>query len=165
MKLLTHPNIVKLIDVIEKQDECTTYLIAGKSLNYFFPLAPFSVRFNNIVCTYLYTEYVSGGELFDYIVANGTVTEKQARHFLRQIISAVEYCHANLIVHRDLKPENLLLGKQKPRIALYSTLLDGNGNIKISDFGLSNMIEPGKLLDSFCGSPLYAAPEILLAER
>lgn len=124
MKLLSHPNIVKLIDVIEKTDECTTYLIA---------------------------EYVSGGELFDYIVANGTVKEKQARHFMRQIVSAVEFCHANLIVHRDLKPENLLL--------------DGNGNIKISDFGLSNMIEPGKLLDSFCGSPLYAAPEILLAER
>lgn len=124
MKLLSHPNIVKLIDVIEKPDECTTYLIA---------------------------EYVSGGELFDYIVANGTVKEKQARHFIRQIISAMEYCHANLIVHRDLKPENLLL--------------DDEGNIKISDFGLSNMIEPGKLLDSFCGSPLYAAPEILLAER
>lgn len=124
MKLLSHPNIVKLIDVIENKEECTTYLIA---------------------------EYVSGGELFDYIVANGVVKEKQARHFLRQIISAVEFCHANLIVHRDLKPENLLL--------------DANGNIKISDFGLSNMIEPGKLLDSFCGSPLYAAPEILLAER
>eukprot|EP00026_Physarum_polycephalum_P003024 Phypoly_transcript_03033.p1 GENE.Phypoly_transcript_03033~~Phypoly_transcript_03033.p1 ORF type:complete len:735 (+),score=94.37 Phypoly_transcript_03033:242-2446(+) len=124
MKLLSHPNIVKLIDVIEKADECTTYLIA---------------------------EYVSGGELFDYIVANGTVKEKQARHFMRQIVSAVEFCHANLIVHRDLKPENLLL--------------DASGNIKISDFGLSNMIEPGKLLDSFCGSPLYAAPEILLAER
>jgi serine/threonine protein kinase len=124
MKLLSHPNIVKLIDVIEKPDECTTYLIA---------------------------EYVSGGELFDYIVANGTVKERQARIFLRQIISAVEFCHANLIVHRDLKPENLLL--------------DANGNIKISDFGLSNMIEPGKLLDSFCGSPLYAAPEILLAEK
>lgn len=124
MKLLSHPNIVKLVDVIEKTEDNTTYLIA---------------------------EYVSGGELFDYIVANGVVKEKQARHFLRQIISAVEFCHANLIVHRDLKPENLLL--------------DANGNIKISDFGLSNMIEPGKLLDSFCGSPLYAAPEILLAER
>jgi len=124
MKLLSHPNIVKLIDVIENHTEHTTYLIA---------------------------EYVSGGELFDYIVANGVVKERQARLFLRQIISAVEFCHANLIVHRDLKPENLLL--------------DGNGNIKISDFGLSNMIEPGKLLDSFCGSPLYAAPEILLAEK
>jgi len=124
MKLLNHPNIVKLIDVVDKNDEGTTFLIV---------------------------EYVVGGELFDYIVANGVVKEKEARQFFRQIVSAVEYCHANLIVHRDLKPENLLL--------------DADGNIKISDFGLSNMIEPGKLLDSFCGSPLYAAPEILLAER
>jgi serine/threonine protein kinase len=124
MKLLNHPNIVKLIDVIERPEDAMTYLIV---------------------------EYVAGGELFDYIVANGRVKEKEARQFFRQIVSAVEYCHANLIVHRDLKPENLLL--------------DSDGNIKISDFGLSNMIEPGKLLDSFCGSPLYAAPEILLAER
>jgi serine/threonine protein kinase len=124
MKLLNHPNIVKLIDVFEKKEEGTTFLVV---------------------------EYVAGGELFDYIVANGMVKEKEARQFFRQIISAVEYCHANLIVHRDLKPENLLL--------------DGDGNIKISDFGLSNIMEPGKLLDSFCGSPLYAAPEILLAER
>jgi len=124
MKLLDHPNIVKLIDVFEKKEEGTTFLVV---------------------------EYIAGGELFDYIVANGVVKEKETRQFFRQIVSAVEYCHANLIVHRDLKPENLLL--------------DGDGNIKISDFGLSNVIEPGKLLDSFCGSPLYAAPEILLAER
>jgi len=124
MKLLNHPHIVRLIDVIESPEQGTTYLVV---------------------------EYVSGGELFDYIVANGMVKEKEARKFMRQIISAVEYCHSSLIVHRDLKPENMLL--------------DSNGNIKISDFGLSNMIEPGKLLDSFCGSPLYAAPEILLAER
>lgn len=124
MKLLNHPNIVQLMDVIERREDHTTFLIV---------------------------EYVVGGELFDYIVANGVVKEKQARQFFRQIVSAVEFCHANLIVHRDLKPENLLL--------------DANGNIKISDFGLSNMMEPGKLLDSFCGSPLYAAPEILMAER
>lgn len=124
MKLLNHPNIVKLIDVLEKKEEGTTFLVV---------------------------EYVAGGELFDYIVANGMVKEKEGRQFFRQIVSAVEYCHANLIVHRDLKPENLLL--------------DGDGNIKISDFGLSNIMQPGKLLDSFCGSPLYAAPEILLAER
>ena len=83
MKLLNHPNIVKLIDVFEKKEDGTTYLIV---------------------------EYVAGGELFDYIVANGVVKEKEARQFFRQVISAVEYCHANLIVHRDLKPENLLLG-------------------------------------------------------
>jgi serine/threonine protein kinase len=81
MKLLAHPNIVKLLDVVEQEN-----------------------------MTFLIVEYVSGGELFDYIVANGVVKEKEARQFFRQIVSAVEYCHANLIVHRDLKPENLLLG-------------------------------------------------------
>ncbi|EAL66507.1 hypothetical protein DDB_G0281895 [Dictyostelium discoideum AX4] len=125
MKLLDHPNIVKLLDVVDKREEEGT--------------------------TYLIVEYVSGGELFDYIVAREYIKEKEARKFFRQMISAIEYCHANLIVHRDLKPENLLL--------------DSNGDIKISDFGLSNNIQPGKLLESFCGSPLYAAPEILKAEK
>ncbi|KAF2072184.1 hypothetical protein CYY_006504 [Polysphondylium violaceum] len=125
MKLLDHPNIVKLLDVVDKKEEEST--------------------------TYLIVEYVSGGELFDYIVAREYIKEKEARKFFRQIISAIEYCHANLIVHRDLKPENLLL--------------DSNGNIKISDFGLSNNMQPGKLMESFCGSPLYAAPEILKAEK
>ncbi|EGC33274.1 hypothetical protein DICPUDRAFT_154713 [Dictyostelium purpureum] len=125
MKLLDHPNIVKLLDVVDKREEEGV--------------------------TYLIVEYVSGGELFDYIVAREYIKEKEARKFFRQMLSAIEYCHANLIVHRDLKPENLLL--------------DAEGNIKISDFGLSNNIQPGKLLESFCGSPLYAAPEILKAEK
>lgn len=100
---------------------------------------------------YLVLELVNGGELFDYIVARGRVKEKEARKLFRQIVSAVEYCHGNLIVHRDLKPENLLL--------------DSEGNIKINDFGFSNVIKPGKLFTTFCGSPLYAAPEIFLAKE
>jgi len=100
---------------------------------------------------YLVLELVNGGELFDYIVARGRVKEKEARKLFRQIVSAVEYCHGNLIVHRDLKPENLLL--------------DSDGNIKINDFGFSNVIKPGKLFTTFCGSPLYAAPEIFLAKE
>lgn len=100
---------------------------------------------------YLVLELVNGGELFDYIVARGRVKEKEARKLFRQMISAVEYCHGNLIVHRDLKPENLLL--------------DTEGNIKINDFGFSNVIKPGKLFTTFCGSPLYAAPEIFLAKE
>lgn len=67
-------------------------------------------------------ELVAGGELFDYIVARGRVKEKEARKFFRQIISGVEYCHANLVVHRDLKPENLLL--------------DVDGNVKINGISL-----------------------------
>lgn len=100
---------------------------------------------------YLVLELVNGGELFDYIVARGRVKEKEARKLFRQMVSAVEYCHGNLIVHRDLKPENLLL--------------DSEGNIKINDFGFSNVIKPGKLFTTFCGSPLYAAPEIFLAKE
>jgi serine/threonine protein kinase len=84
--------------------------------------------------------------LFGFIVSNGRLTELVARKFVRQIISALEYCHFNLIVHRDLKPENLLL--------------DDANNIKITDFGLANFITPQKFT-TFCGSLLYAAPEIL----
>eukprot|EP01111_Echinosteliopsis_oligospora_P004745 TRINITY_DN1781_c0_g4_i1.p1 TRINITY_DN1781_c0_g4~~TRINITY_DN1781_c0_g4_i1.p1 ORF type:complete len:739 (+),score=236.28 TRINITY_DN1781_c0_g4_i1:134-2350(+) len=100
---------------------------------------------------YLILELVNGGELFDYIVARGKVKEKEAKRLFRQIVSAVEYFHGNLIVHRDLKPENLLL--------------DSDTNVKINDFGFSNVIKPGKLFSTFCGSPLYAAPEIFLANE
>ncbi len=91
-------------------------------------------------------EYV-GGELLDYLVKHGRLTENKARRFFQQIISGVEYCHRHKIVHRDLKPENLLL--------------DGNLNIKIVDFGLSNVMTEDSLLKTKCGSPNYAAPELL----
>lgn len=123
LKLLQHPNIVRLFEVIEDEN--------GR--------------------IFLVLELVAGGELFDYIVARGRVKEKEARKFFRQIISGVEYCHANLVVHRDLKPENLLL--------------DIDGNVKINDFGFSNLIRPGKLFNTFCGSPIYAPPEIILEKE
>lgn len=66
-------------------------------------------------------EYVSGGELFEFIVKSGKISEKDARKFFQQIISGVDYCHRHKVVHRDLKPENLLL--------------DCNHNVKIADFG------------------------------
>lgn len=89
----------------------------------------------------------AGGELFDYIVQNGKMREDAARRFFQQIICAVEYCHRHKIVHRDLKPENLLL--------------DENLNVKIADFGLSNIMTDGNFLKTSCGSPNYAAPEVI----
>ncbi|TKA72533.1 hypothetical protein B0A55_06425 [Friedmanniomyces simplex] len=89
----------------------------------------------------------AGGELFDYIVQNGKMAEDKARKFFQQIVCAVEYCHRHKIVHRDLKPENLLL--------------DENLNVKIADFGLSNIMTDGNFLKTSCGSPNYAAPEVI----
>ncbi|XP_061087643.1 MAP/microtubule affinity-regulating kinase 3a isoform X11 [Conger conger] len=122
MKILNHPNIVKLFEVIET--EKTLYLIM---------------------------EYASGGEVFDYLVAHGRMKEKEARAKFRQIVSAVQYCHQKHIVHRDLKAENLLL--------------DADMNIKIADFGFSNEFTLGNKLDTFCGSPPYAAPELFQGKK
>ncbi|KAL7380379.1 hypothetical protein ABVT39_016830 [Epinephelus coioides] len=122
MKILNHPNIVKLFEVIET--ERTLYLVM---------------------------EYASGGEVFDYLVAHGRMKEKEARSKFRQIVSAVQYCHQKHIVHRDLKAENLLL--------------DADMNIKIADFGFSNEFTMGNKLDTFCGSPPYAAPELFQGKK
>ena len=100
---------------------------------------------------YLIMEYANGGELFDYIVKNQRVKEPQALKFFHQIIAGVEYLHKLNIVHRDLKPENLLL--------------DHNQNIKIVDFGLSNTYKTGQTLKTACGSPCYAAPEMIAGQR
>uniref|UniRef100_A0A8C7YPB1 MAP/microtubule affinity-regulating kinase 3 n=1 Tax=Oryzias sinensis TaxID=183150 RepID=A0A8C7YPB1_9TELE len=100
---------------------------------------------------YLVMEYASGGEVFDYLVAHGRMKEKEARAKFRQIVSAVYYCHQKNIVHRDLKAENLLL--------------DADSNIKIADFGFSNEFTEGSKLDTFCGSPPYAAPELFQGKK
>ncbi|KGQ01620.1 CAMK/CAMKL/AMPK protein kinase [Paracoccidioides lutzii Pb01] len=86
-------------------------------------------------------------ELFDYLVKRGRCNDEEARKFFQQIICAVEYCHRHKIVHRDLKPENLLIDKDK--------------NVKIADFGLSNIMTDGNFLKTSCGSPNYAAPEVI----
>ncbi len=118
LHLCTHPHIIRLYEVIDTPTDI-----------------------------FLVNEYVSGGELFDYIVSKGRLSSDEARNFFHQIVSGVEYCHFQKIVHRDLKPENLLL--------------DSNLNIKIADFGLSNLMRDGDFLRTSCGSPNYAAPEVI----
>lgn len=99
---------------------------------------------------YMLFEYVNGGQMLDYIISHGKLKEKQARKFSRQIASALDYCHRNSIVHRDLKIENILISK--------------TGDIKIIDFGLSNLFAPKGHLRTFCGSLYFAAPELLQAK-
>lgn len=96
---------------------------------------------------FLVMEYVPNGELFDYICNKGKLDEREARTFFQQIISGVDCCHRSKVVHRDLKPENLLLDK--------------NNNVRIADFGLSNILTDGEFLKTSCGSPNYAAPEVI----
>ncbi|KAL0574679.1 Protein kinase [Marasmius crinis-equi] len=117
MRALRHPHIIKLYEVI---------------------FTPTDIIF--------VLEY-AGGELFNYIVANGRMPEPRARRFFQQIISGIEYSHRLKIVHRDLKPENVLL--------------DDDLNVKIADFGLSSEISDGDFLTTSCGSPNYAAPEVI----
>ena len=98
---------------------------------------------------YLVTEYVGGGELFAYIVQRGKIEEAEASRLFAQMVAAVDTCHRQLVIHRDLKPENILL--------------DAQGNIKVIDFGLGTMLSaPDEVLHVACGSPHYAAPEMLL---
>jgi serine/threonine protein kinase len=99
---------------------------------------------------YMLFEYVNGGQMLDYIISHGRLKEKQARKFSRQIASSLDYCHRNSIVHRDLKIENILISK--------------TGDIKIIDFGLSNLFAPRGHLKTFCGSLYFAAPELLQAK-
>ena len=97
LKLFVHPHIIRLYEVINSPSD-----------------------------VFVITEYITGGELFDYILDRGRLSEDESRRFFQQMISGIEYCHKYTVVHRDLKPENLLL--------------DVNFNVKIADFGLSNII-------------------------
>ncbi|XP_077430364.1 NUAK family SNF1-like kinase 2 isoform X2 [Vanacampus margaritifer] len=118
MSSLCHPHIITIYEVFENKDKIVIVM-----------------------------EYASRGDLYDYICDRRHISERESRHFFRQIVSAVHYCHQNGIVHRDLKLENILL--------------DGNGNVKIADFGLSNLYHGDEYLQTYCGSPLYASPEIV----
>uniref|UniRef100_A0A7N0T418 non-specific serine/threonine protein kinase n=1 Tax=Kalanchoe fedtschenkoi TaxID=63787 RepID=A0A7N0T418_KALFE len=99
---------------------------------------------------YIVLEFVTGGELFDKIASKGRLKEDEARKYFQQLINAVDYCHSRGVFHRDLKPENLLL--------------DPNGNLKVSDFGLSALpqqVREDGLLHTTCGTPNYVAPEVI----
>ncbi|KAL8214801.1 hypothetical protein R6Q57_004250 [Mikania cordata] len=120
MKLVNHPNVVHLYEVMASKTKI-----------------------------YIILEYVKGGELFD-IVAKGKLKENIARKYFQQLISAVDFCHSRGVYHRDLKLENLLL--------------DDEGSLKVSDFGLSALVENkglDGLLHTSCGTPAYVAPEII----
>lgn len=121
MKLIRHPNVVRLYEVMGSKTKI-----------------------------YIVLEFVTGGELFDKIVNHGRMKEDEARKYFQQLINAVDYCHSRGVYHRDLKPENLLL--------------DANGNLKVSDFGLSALsqqVREDGLLHTACGTPNYVAPEVL----
>ncbi|CDZ98556.1 serine threonine-protein kinase [Phaffia rhodozyma] len=122
LKLVDHPNIMRLLDVFEDDK----YL-------------------------YLVLEFVQGGELFDYLVQRRYLQPPEALRYFQQIIRGVDYCHHFNICHRDLKPENLLL--------------DQNMNIKIADFGMAVLQPVGEWLDTSCGSPHYASPEIVAGKK
>ncbi|KAK0238685.1 kinase-like domain-containing protein [Armillaria nabsnona] len=120
MKLVDHPNIMKLYDVWDTANHL-----------------------------YLILEHVQGGELFDYLCEKGRLSPSEALRYFQQIIAAVDYCHRFNIVHRDLKPENILL--------------DAQSNVKLADFGMAAW-RPDRMLQTSCGSPHYAAPEIVNGE-
>eukprot|EP00002_Diphylleia_rotans_P035348 TRINITY_DN76_c0_g7_i1.p1 TRINITY_DN76_c0_g7~~TRINITY_DN76_c0_g7_i1.p1 ORF type:complete len:650 (-),score=133.19 TRINITY_DN76_c0_g7_i1:1907-3856(-) len=97
---------------------------------------------------FIVMEFVEGGELFDYLVKKGRLELPEALNFFQQIIMGLDYCHTMLICHRDLKPENLLL--------------DANKSIKIADFGMASLNRRGSMLETSCGSPHYASPQVVM---
>ncbi|XP_056137314.1 SNF related kinase b [Lampris incognitus] len=124
MKLVQHPNVVHLYEVI-----------------------------NTPTTLYLVMELAEGGDLYDYILRHeGGVAEHTAKRHFAQIVRAVAYCHRLHVVHRDLKPENVVFFPQQ-------------GAVKLTDFGFSNLFQPGSMLATSCGSLAYSAPEILLGEE
>ncbi|CAL9071709.1 unnamed protein product [Musa textilis] len=114
---------------------------------------PYVVQLHEVMATrtriYFVMEYVRGGELFSR-VAKGRMLEDAARRYFQQLVSAVAFCHARGVFHRDLKSENLLV--------------DDNGDLKVSDFGLSavsDQMRDDGLFHTLCGTPAYVAPEVL----
>lgn len=116
---------------------------------------PYVIQLYDVVYTpshvCLIMEYASKGDFFDYVASRKSLEEAEARPFFRQLIAGLEYCHGKMVAHRDLKLGNLLL--------------DENLNLKITDFGLSAFMNDSNMLNESCGSPHYAAPEVLSGEQ
>ncbi|KAH7886856.1 hypothetical protein F5I97DRAFT_2019117 [Phlebopus sp. FC_14] len=120
MKLMNHPNILRIYDVFEGENEL-----------------------------YLVLEYVEGGELFDFLVNRGRLPPLEALAFFKQIVYGLNYAHTFSIIHRDLKPENILIHSLSPPL------------IKLADWGMAAFAPPALHLETSCGSPHYASPEIV----
>lgn len=146
MSSVQHPNIIHIYE-----GECAdsrALIDAATRLNKNALLTSFFLAvFENREKMVLVMEFAAGGELYDYLSERKVLSEDEARRVFRQVATAVYYCHKHKICHRDLKLENILL--------------DEHGNAKIADFGLSNVFDDQRLLATFCGSPLYASPEIV----
>ena len=124
MKLMNHPNIMRIYDVFEGDKEL-----------------------------FLVLEYVEGGELFDFLVNRGRLPSREALIYFRQIVYGLNYAHTFSIIHRDLKPENILIASLQPPL------------IKIADWGMAAFAPPTLQLETSCGSPHYASPEIVNGEK
>ncbi|CAF1173024.1 unnamed protein product [Rotaria sp. Silwood1] len=140
MKSLIHPYIIRLYEVMESK---------------------------NLI--YLVTEYAANGELLDLLIREKRLSEAKAKEKFRQLVLAVEYIHSKNIVHRMLKINTMIMFSYLYICIYYSNLgdlktenllLDGHGNIKVADFGFANTFKPNTKLQTFCGSPPYAAPEL-----
>ena len=121
LKTLNHPNICKLYEIIEEEEKILVIM-----------------------------EHAEKGDLFNYIVDQKKMPEKESNKFFLQLLSALNYMHSLNIMHRDIKPENILIF--------------GSGHkkyVKFIDFGLSDKYNKGYNIKTACGSPSYAAPEIL----
>jgi serine/threonine protein kinase len=142
--------------MVEKSKEETRELRTIREAHIMMLLRhPHIVRLKSFVAVghyfYILMDYVNGGQLLHYIVKRQKLTEDIACHFSRQIVSALDYMHRNSIVHRDLKIENILIDRS-------------GKNIKIIDFGLSNLFCPERRLTTYCGSLYFAAPELLMSK-
>ncbi|ORZ02917.1 hypothetical protein BCR43DRAFT_510049 [Syncephalastrum racemosum] len=119
---LRHPNIVTLYEVIVTESS-----------------------------VYVVSEYCPNGELFDALTSCGRCSERRAQKWIRQLTSAIHYCHRQGIVHRDIKLENILL--------------DAQYNVKMCDFGFARQADARQLLETFCGSLAYSAPEVIRRQK